>query len=268
MCFEYSALPPDPPPELIPTWDARSAGGGVASSQRITLTSQDGTQFSVFVARPATPSGAGIVILPDVRGLFTFYEELASRFAAAGVEAVAIDYFGRTAGLAPRDQSFDYMPHVGQTRPDQIAQDVSAAVAHLRQTGGANARAIFTVGFCFGGANSFHQAANHHGLAGVIGFYGNPTAARFGPPVIDRVGDFECPVLGLFGGADQGIPATEIEKFDAALTEAKIEHELITYPDAPHSFFDRTYERYHEESADAWRRMLAFIDAHTPKAAI
>src|SRR4051794_10558720 len=139
------------------------AGG--AAGERLELSSADGTQFSAYLARAEGPTG--VVVLPDVRGLFRFYEQLAERFAAAGHPAIAIDYFGRTAGLGPRDEDFDYMPHVKQTTPEQIAQDVAAALEAL-----GTERAI-TVGFCFGGSMSFLQATEGHtGLAGVVGFYG------------------------------------------------------------------------------------------------
>ena len=267
MCFAYDATPPELPAHLaayVPL--GMTEGGGTASGESVVLTSQDGTQFSAFVARPQAPNGAGIVILPDVRGLFHFYEDLASRFAIAGVTAIAIDYFGRTAGMAKRDENFEFWPHVDQTKADQIAQDVTAAIAHLRSLPGANLKAIFTVGFCFGGGNSLQQAANSQGLAGVIAFYGSPTRARSGASApIERVRDFTCPVLGLYGGADQSIPVEDVQKFDAALSEAGIEHEIHVYPNAPHSFFDRTYDQFTEESADAWQRMIAFIGAHTPQ---
>lgn len=254
MCFEFDAQPPDLP--IL---------GSAASSEQLVLASADGTKFAAYASRPGAPTGAGIVILPDVRGLFRFYEELAERFAAAGVEAIAIDYFGRTAGLTSRDESFEYMPHVAQTTPDQVAQDVAAAVAHLRQRSPAP-RAIFTVGFCFGGGQSFLQAARQHGLSGVIGFYGSPTARRQGGPApIELIQQFECPVLGLFGGADQGIPEADTHQFDAALAQAGIDHEIHIYPGAPHSFFDRRYADYQHESADAWQRMLAFIAKNTPQ---
>ncbi len=267
MCFDFDAQPPELPMNGDLLAGVNAPRSAVASTQDLVLTSQDGTRFAAFVARPETPNGAGIVILPDVRGLFQFYKDLASRFAAAGVEAIAIDYFGRTAGLTPRDEQFEFWPHVQQTRAEQVAQDVAAAVAYLRQLPGAAPRAIFTVGFCFGGANSFLQAANRHGLSGVIGFYGPPVGEMRmgGPAPVERVREFECPVLGLFGGADQAIPAEAIQRFDAALAEAGVEHELITYPGAPHSFFDRKYEEFQAESADAWQRMLAFIGAHTPQ---
>ncbi len=72
-------------------------------------------------------------------------------------------------------------------------------------------------------------------------------------------------MLGLFGGADQGIPVEDVKQFDDALTQAKVEHEIIIYPGAPHSFFDRKFEEYKDACDDAWTRMLAFITIHTPQ---
>ncbi len=124
---------------------------------------------------------------------------------------------------------------------------------------------MFTVGFCFGGSNSWLQAAGGHGLAGAIGFYGNPTRdGRDGsPPVIDRAREFECPILGLMGGDDPGIPVEEVQRYRKALTEAGIEHDIQIYDGAPHSFFDRRYEEHAEASADAWERVLTFIQSHS-----
>src|SRR5207249_418704 len=163
MCYETSARPPLPP---------IAGGAGAAEGRELILTSADGTRFSAYTATVEQPGGPGMVILPDVRGLHAFYQDLAVRFAEAGVHATAFDYFGRTAGVGPRDDDFDYMPHVQGTKPDTIAQDVAAAVAHVRSAEGGAAKAVFTVGFCFGGRNSFNQAAGEHGLSGVIGFYG------------------------------------------------------------------------------------------------
>src|SRR5436309_423912 len=110
MCHEPDASPPDVPAELrLP----RISGG--ASAEILELTSADGTRFSAAVAVAPTSRGAGVVIFPDVRGLYPFYIELAERFASAGHSAIAIDYFGRTAGLGPRDEDFDWMTHVSQT---------------------------------------------------------------------------------------------------------------------------------------------------------
>ena len=102
------------------------------TTSRITLTADDGNRFLAFRARATQPSGAGVVILPDVRGLHPYYEELALRFAEAGIDAVAFDWFGRTAGLeTPRDDAFEYAPHVAQTTWTGIAADIRAAAAEV-----------------------------------------------------------------------------------------------------------------------------------------
>ena len=252
MCHELNALPP-----ILPL------AGAAVDSQDLELTSADGTKFAAFLAQASDAGGAGIVVLPDVRGLYRFYEELALRFAEEGVHSVAIDYFGRTAGVGKRDEEFPFMEHVAQTKAANIVADAAAAVAYLRSDAGGGCSSVFTVGFCFGGSNSWLQAAGGHGLAGVIGFYGRPGPGRDGSPgPAQRAAEFQCPVLGLMGGADQGIPQDLVDEYDAALGAAGIEHQLITYPGAPHSFFDRSYEEHTDAAADAWQRVLAFIAGH------
>jgi carboxymethylenebutenolidase len=244
MCFPFDAVPPE-----IPAGRRIIAGG--AAGEPLTLTSADGTEFSAHLARAEGP--AGVVVLPDVRGLFRFYEQLAERFADAGHAAIAFDYFGRTAGLGPRGEDFDYMPHVKLTQPASVAADVHAAVARLREETGVST--IVTVGFCFGGAQSFMQGAEDHGLAGVVGFYGS--LVREGQRwTLDRAPEITVPVLGLFAGEDQNITPEQVAEFGARLS---VEHELHTYAGAPHSFFDRRQEQYAEASEDAWNRVLGFM---------
>jgi carboxymethylenebutenolidase len=242
VCFELDSEPPIP----------RIAGAAV-SHDDLVLESADGTRFAAFAAAPDEPTETGVVILPDVRGLYRFYEELALRFAERGIAAIAIDYFGRTAGVAKRDDEFEYMPHVEQTTPEGVQADTRAAVEYLRAHG---RNEIFTVGFCFGGRNSWLAAASGHGLAGAVGFYGKPTI------VIPRVGDIDAPILALQAGDDKGISAEDNADFERALTDAGVEHELITYEGAPHSFFDRKQEEFAKQSDDAWSRTLAFIEGH------
>lgn len=236
------------------------SNGAKVETKLITLTASDGNRFAAFVAHAPNPSGAGIVVLPDVRGLFKFYEDLAVRFAEEGITAVAIDYFGRTAGVGERDADFPFMDHVAKTTAAGVAADTRAAVEYLRSPEGGACRSIFTVGFCFGGAQSWLQAANGHGLAGAIGFYGRPGPTRDGAPgPAARAKEMTCPVLALMGGADQGIPPEAVAELRTAFEQAGLKHEVVVYPGAPHSFFDRAYDQYAEASADAWRRCLAFI---------
>jgi carboxymethylenebutenolidase len=235
--------------------------GGAVDASDPELTSGDGTRFATHLARAATPGGPGIVILPDVRGLHPFYEALANRLAEAGVHAIAVDLYARTAGPGHRGADFDYMTHVDQTERAAIAGDVRAAIAALRSAELVAADRVYTMGFCFGGRASFVQGLEGHDLDGVIGFYGSPTGlARAGLPApAEHAGDYTCPVLGLFGGADSGIPPESIAAFDEALTAAGIEHRLVTYPGAPHSFFDRTAADHADAAADAWRQVLDFV---------
>jgi carboxymethylenebutenolidase len=220
----------------------------------VVLEAADGNRFAAFAAHPDEPGSKGVVILPDVRGLYRFYEELALRFAERGIEALAIDYFGRTAGVGKRGEDFDYPEHVAQTTPEGIKADVRAAVEHLRGA----AQSIFTVGFCFGGRYSWISAADGHGLAGAVGFYGQPKE-RESPGPTQRAGEMECPILALQAGDDQNITAEDSAAFERALAEAGVEHELVTYEGAPHSFFDRKQEEFADASADAWERVLRFI---------
>jgi carboxymethylenebutenolidase len=252
MCYQPNARPPLPP---------IAGGAGIASSGEIVLEAADGNRLSAFSATTSESGAPGIVILPDVRGLHPFYRDLAGRFAEAGVHATAMDYFGRTAGLGERGEDFEYMPHVQQTKPDTVAQDVAAAVAYVRSPEGGEANAVYTIGFCFGGRHSFNQAAQGHGLSGVIGFYGIPQQRdprdAYAPVV--QASRYECPVLGLFGGADRAIPSKEVERFRQALDDAGVSNDLVAYEGAPHSFFDRSFEQYREACDDAWRRILRFV---------
>jgi len=254
MCYDDNARPPIPP-----------GAGGTAQGEDIVLTAADGNRFAAYAARPGSPTGAQILIFPDVRGLHQFYKELALRFAEVGVSAVAIDYFGRTAGLTSRDDSFDFMPHVQKLQLDTFFADVAAALAHMRSGAGADS-AIFTVGFCMGGTLSFISGTQDFGFAGVIGFYAGMSRNMSGRgTLLDHAPHIRYPVLGLFGGADQGIPLSNVQAFDEALDRAGVDHEIIAYEGAPHSFFDRRATEFAEASADSWRRVLGFIQAHTAK---
>jgi carboxymethylenebutenolidase len=248
MCFELDSHPPVAP-----------IAGAAVSHEDLHLESADGTRFAAFAALPDGDPAAGIVVLPDVRGLYGFYEELALRFAERGYAAVAIDYFGRTAGAGKRDDGFEYAEHVAQTTPEGIRADVAAAVAHLR---GLGAQRVLAVGFCFGGRHAWLAAADGHGLAGAVGFYGMPGVRNGQPGAAQRAGELEAPLLALMAGDDHAIGADQVEAFEAALREAGAEHEVVTYPGAPHSFFDRRQEDFAAESEDAWVRTLAFIERH------
>ncbi len=233
MCHPPGARPPDVPTDLLPI-------SGGAGGEDIILTSEDATRFRAHLAK----AGEG---------------DRGERFASAGVHAIALDYFGRTGGTTRRGDDFEYRGHLAKTKTTTIQADVASAIGHLR--GATDARRIYVLGFCMGGRQAFFASAEHVELSGVVGFYGRLSTreGEEGTAPKDRAPRMRAPVLGLFGGADPSIPAGDIEQFDHALRDARVEHHFVTYPAAPHSFFDRTFSEHQEACADAWRRALGFI---------
>src|SRR5690348_14787129 len=204
MCFDTDSAPPIP-----------VISGAAVSHEDLVLSADDGNRFAAFRAIPDEAADVGIVVLPDVRGLYHFYEELALRFAERGYAAIAFDYFGRTAGVGKREDDFEYMPHVQATTADGIQADVAAAVEWLRMRSGVDR--VFTVGFCMGGRQSWLSAAGGHGLAGAVGFYGRPGPGQDGSPgPAQRATEMDCPILALQAGDDQHITAEDNAEFEQA----------------------------------------------------
>jgi carboxymethylenebutenolidase len=261
MCHDHDSRPPAVPSHRVLP---RLAGG--AGADRLQAISADGTAFTVALADTPVSKGPGVVILPDVRGLAPFYDELAERFASAGHHAAVVDYFGRTNPL-PRGEDFDAFAAASQTTQDQIQEDVAATVALLKERTGV--ASVVIVGFCFGGTNTYLTAANpEQDVDGFVAFYGGQNGARWGFDNPADVADkMRGPVLGLFGGADDGIPAEAVQLLDDQLTKYEVEHEIHTYPGAPHSFFDRSFEEHAGACADAWERVLNFLQGVGAKTA-
>ena len=239
MCFDDDSAPPIP-----------AISGAAVSHDDLTLTAADGNEFAAFLATPDGPATTGVVVLPDVRGLYHFYEELALRFAERGYVALAMDYFGRTLGVGKRKNDWNYMEHVQQLTMHDLQQDIGACANHLRALG---CTSLFTIGFCYGGSTSWAAAAFGHGLNGAIGYYGRPSR------MLEHVPAIEAPLLILQAGDDANITHEHNLELEHALRDAGKEYELIEYEGAPHSFFDRKQEEFKEASDDSWRRVLEFI---------
>ena len=238
MCHTDASRPPAAPGSVP-----------AASDGPLELQATDGTRVLAHEARPTNPSGVGIVILPDVRGLHDYYRQLAVRFAETGSEAVAVDYFGRNAEVDDRSEAFAFRPHVEAATPEGIAADVAAGVAQLR---GRGATRLFTVGFCFGGGYSWRQSADTAGLTGCIGFYGRPSLAT------DAVDRMAAPLLMLIAGADANLPLADSEAL-AAAAAARVPVELVVFDGAPHSFFDRSFAEHEAHCARAWDEIRRFV---------
>lgn len=247
MCHSNASRAPEPPRH-----------GAVGEHGAIELSASDGNRFRAYAARSGSEPWAGVVILPDVRGLHPYYEDLAVRFAECGCAAIAIDYFGRTQAPRAREEDFDWKRHIARTTPEGIARDVRAAVERLRAAHPGLAGSIFTVGFCFGGASSWRQSAEDHRLAGCVGFYGGRPLERVGA----AIGRMSSPILMLLAGADRGTPPSEFEEFARQVRARGVELVAHTYAGAPHSFFDRAFADHEEACRDAWTRVLEFMERH------
>lgn len=246
MCYDADARPPVTTPPRT-----------TAAAEPIALTSGDGTVFGAYSATPAEVSGPSVLLLPDNRGLSGFYEHLAVHLAGQGHPTLAVDYFGRTAGAdyRARDARFrdigTLMPeHLAKLTRDGLYADFAAGIARLPAP-------VVALGFCMGGRFAFQTADKRFGLAGVIGLYGYPDALHGASGPLQLAPDLTAPILALWGGADEGIPADLVAAFDRALTAAGTDHAFVTYPGAPHGFFELAQDA--EVCADAWDRILRFL---------
>ncbi len=246
MCHDHDSRPPAPP-----------RSGDVAERGVLTLTSADGTDFSAAYAAPASPPRVGVVVLPDIRGLHPYYVALAERFAQAGLAAVAIDWFGRTAGICPepgtRGEDFDWQPHIAPTTHEGIDADITAAIGYLRERASGDLP-VMTVGFCFGGSHSWRQSGGDLDLAGCAGFYGKPSV------VGDAASRAHLPTVMLIAGADRATPVEDQLTLAETMRAAGADVDAVVYDGAPHSFFDRAYGDWADACSDVWQRVLALTD--------
>lgn len=228
------------------------------------MRSTDGSSVLAYQALPHLPADdgqlragdadarTGVVLLPDIRGAHAYYRRLAEQFASAGSPAVLVDWYTRTADTDDRGDDFEWQPHFARVKDADIDADVAAAVARLAVEGVTD---VVTVGFCFGGAQSWRLGAELHGLAGAVGFYGPP---RFVGDAVDRI---SCPVLMLLAGDDVATTPEEFDRFERRLVGHNDRVTRVDYEGVPHSFFDGADERWAAAAADAWCRVLEFVAA-------
>ena len=252
MCHDVDSMPAVP-----------CKAGKAINSRRLQLTASDGCSLPAYLSVPMESPGAGVIVLPDNRGLSSFYETLSCRIAELGNAALAIDYYGRTAG-APwaRSSNFASMEHLLRVTRPGLEADLAAATQFLRSVDGGNCSAVFALGFCFGGRQAYLAATLGHRLAGVIGFYGFPGAINGAAGPTARAAHMDAPVLAVWAGGDQ-IDHEQVQAFLDAMTDHGVEYESVIYPGAPHSFFDIKQTEWTEASADAWKRVCGFLDKHS-----
>jgi carboxymethylenebutenolidase len=207
-----------------------------------------------YGAWPQRAHRGAVVLLPDVRGLHAYYEDLADSFAMAGFATIAVDLYGPTAAHDDRGEDFDWHPHAAQVTTEHVEAVVAAAAGHLRRT---TDGPVFCVGFCFGGGHAWNLANSPLSLAGVIGFYGLPELVTRTPRAD------QSPTLLLLAEQDAETPRPAFDRLAAALSSAGAPVTVVTVPDTVHSFFDRSTPSSTQSCHVAWHELLSFTRLHS-----
>lgn len=249
-----------------PADDAGPRAPAAINEEERRLRAGDGVALREFVAQPATGLRHGaVLIIYDVWGYTDFYKDLARRITERGHAATVVDFYGRQGELP---ESMRFPERTGRVpealararqRAEQLSDerflaDMQTAVDDVRARG---APRVACWGFCSGGRLAYISAARVGGLAGGVSYYGFLQAepGRLSPLAL--AGEIRIPVLGIFGGADPGIPADQIDAFGEAV--ASEDKEFVTYPGAPHGFL--RYEPTQHQTAvdDALKRTYQFL---------
>lgn len=218
----------------------------------------------VYEARPAAAGRHPVVIvIHEIFGLHEHIRDVARRFAREGYVALAPDLFARE-GVAQLRDFAKVREVVGKISDRQALQDLAAVASFARQQSYVGADQVGATGFCWGGRITWLLAAKDKTLTAAVAWYGRLVSRQkddlHPKDPLDVAGEVACPVLGLYGEADTGIPVADVRRMEAALERAGKMAEFIVYPGAPHAFFADYRPSYRAEPAkDAWQRALAWF---------
>jgi carboxymethylenebutenolidase len=206
-------------------------------------------------------------VVQEISGVHEHIRDVCRRFAHAGYFAVAPELYARQGDVSTLTSIDEIVKQVVSKVPDeQVMHDLDHAVAWAKASGSADTARLGITGFCWGGRIVWLYAAHNPELKAGVAWYGRlvgqPSALTPKHP-IDLVDELRAPVLGLYGGADQGISLDSIDKMRAALKAAGKPGEIIVYPDAQHGFHADYRPSYNKEAAtDGWLRALAWFKAN------
>ena len=220
-----------------------------------------------YYARPATGTNFPIVLVnEEIFGVHDYIKDVCRRLAKAGYLAVAPEFYARIADLSTMTDPQQIVRDVISKAPDaQYMQDADAAMTWAAANKG-DADRMAVLGFCRGGRMTWLYAAHNPKLEAAVAFYG-PVGGQPTPiqpaTATDMADRLNCPLLGLYGGADAGI---SVDAVHAAEAKAKAAHktvEIVVYPDAPHGFHADYRPSYRKQAAeDGWKRMLEWFTTH------
>jgi carboxymethylenebutenolidase len=202
----------------------------------------------------------------EVFGVHEHIKDICRRLAKAGYYAIAPELYARQGNPAEISDIQELMQKIVLKVPtDQVMSDLDAAVAYAKGSGKADTTKLAVTGFCWGGWATWMYAAHNQDLKAAVAWYGSDRKPSELTPKnpLDIAADVKCPVLALYGGADQSIPQETIEKRQAACKAAGKTCEFAVYPDAQHGFNADYRPSYRADAAkDGWARMLAWFKDH------
>src|SRR6267143_106138 len=213
----------------------------------------------------AMPNQSGpfptVLVVQEIFGVHEHIKDLCRRFAKAGYYAIAPELYSRQGNPAAISDTQELIKTIVSKVPDaQVMADLDAAVAYAKSTGKADTAKLAVTGFCWGGRIVWLYAAHNPQLKAAAAWYGpidRPRTDLQPKYPIDLAAELKCPVLGLYGGADQGIPVESVDRMAAACKAANNTCEIVVYPDTPHGFNADYRPSYRAEQAkEGWTRML------------
>jgi carboxymethylenebutenolidase len=219
----------------------------------------------------ALPDGAGpypvVLVIQEIFGVHEHIKDICRRLAKLGYLAVAPELYARQGDVSNIKEIPEIIAKVVSKVPDkQVMSDLDATVAWAKDTGKGDTKRLGATGFCWGGRIVWLYAAHNPDLKAGVAWYGRIDSARdeLHPKYpIDIVDSLKAPVLGLYGGADNGIPVESVERMRAALAAANKTADIVIYPDTPHAFFADYRPSYRKDKAEnGWKRLLAWFKMH------
>ncbi|HUI27893.1 MAG TPA: dienelactone hydrolase family protein [Candidatus Kryptonia bacterium] len=227
-----------------------------------------GGEMPAYRARPAAGGSLPIVlVVHEIFGVHEHIKDICRRLAKLGYLAIAPELYARQGDVSKLANVADIVSNIVAKVPDaQVLADLDATAAWAKQSSRGNADKLAITGFCWGGRIVWLYAAHQTRLKAAVAWYGRLVGATddlHPKNPLELAGSLRAPVLGLYGGADAGIPIASIEQMRQALKGANHPSEIIVYPDAPHGFNADYRDSYRSEAAtDGWRRMIDWFNAH------
>jgi len=242
------------------TTDAKGLAAG-----EVKIATKDGE----IPAYRAMPEGGKnlptVLVVQEIFGVHEHIKDICRRLAKAGYLAIAPELYARQGDVSKLSDIKDVLAIVGKVPDAQVMADLDAAAAWAAKNGG-NAAKLAVTGFCWGGRITWLYAAHNPKVKAGVAWYGRVVGQGSDMTPrhpIDLVKDINAPVLGLYGGADAGIPTDTVEKMQKALKDAGKKSEIRIYPDTPHGFLADYRPSYRKEAADdGWKRLLDWFRKH------